>query len=68
MRRIERRDIRATECHSAACRAVGSGWSTQPNGHRDLRPPLATGRQSQVGKKLRTKKNSLETEVSKLLF
>jgi len=68
MRRIERRDIRATECHSAAWRAVGGGWSTQPTGHRDLQLPLATGRHSHAGKKLRTKKNSLETEVSKLSF
>jgi len=46
MHRIERRDIRATECHSAAWRAVGSGWSTQPNGHRE--PAATAGNRSPI--------------------
>jgi hypothetical protein len=55
----------ATALHDALWGAAGRRNQTVIE---NLRPPLATGRQSQVGKKLRTKKNSLETEVSKLSF
>jgi hypothetical protein len=65
MHSIERRGIRATGATARCVTTVGERLVDASNGHRDLRPPLATGT---MEKKLRTKKNSLETEVSKLSF
>jgi hypothetical protein len=68
MHRIERRDIRATRA-TALRNDVGkrpvdaTSQSSRPAAKR-----LATGARSRIGKMSRTKKNSLETEVSKLSF
>jgi hypothetical protein len=68
MHRIERRDIRATGAtglhdHYGELLVDATSRSSRPAAKR-----LATGARSRIGKMSRTKKNSLETEVSKLSF